>query len=154
MRIQYFVKVSNPFDVTCGEEKPREDETPLLEKTMDVVTQPSYQIISLDDVAIEQKIETDVLLPLTSAAKKRIVAEILAGESASKKKKGSKRRMTRKPFTYQVERAKNLLGLIHIDVCGPFRTVSRQGASYFVTFIDDFWSLWLCLLAQTPMWRL
>ncbi|GJS31059.1 retrotransposon protein, putative, ty1-copia subclass [Tanacetum coccineum] len=36
------------------------------------------------------------------------------------------------------ERAKDLLGLIHTDVCGPFRIVSRQGASYFVTFTDDF----------------
>ncbi|GJZ20576.1 retrotransposon protein, putative, ty1-copia subclass [Tanacetum coccineum] len=26
----------------------------------------------------------------------------------------------------------------HTDVCGPFRIVSRQGASYFVTFTDDF----------------
>ncbi|GJR81635.1 zinc finger, CCHC-type containing protein [Tanacetum coccineum] len=34
--------------------------------------------------------------------------------------------------------AKDLLGLIHTDVCGPFRIVSRQGASYFVTFTDDF----------------
>ncbi|GJR87438.1 retrotransposon protein, putative, ty1-copia subclass [Tanacetum coccineum] len=46
--------------------------------------------------------------------------------------------MARKPYSYQVERAKDLLGLIHTDVCGPFRTVSRQGASYFVTFTDDF----------------
>ncbi|GKA90552.1 retrotransposon protein, putative, ty1-copia subclass [Tanacetum coccineum] len=37
-----------------------------------------------------------------------------------------------------VERAKDLLGLIHTDVCGPFKTVSKQGASYFVTFTDDF----------------
>ncbi|GJS89699.1 retrotransposon protein, putative, ty1-copia subclass [Tanacetum coccineum] len=34
--------------------------------------------------------------------------------------------------------AKDLLGLIHTDVCGPFNIVSRQGASYFVTFTDDF----------------
>ncbi|GJU41099.1 retrovirus-related pol polyprotein from transposon TNT 1-94 [Tanacetum coccineum] len=47
-------------------------------------------------------------------------------------------KMARKPYTHQVERAKDLLGLIHTDVCGPFRTVSRQGASYFVTFTDDF----------------
>ncbi|GJV49437.1 retrotransposon protein, putative, ty1-copia subclass [Tanacetum coccineum] len=46
--------------------------------------------------------------------------------------------MARKPYSHQVERAKDLLGLIHTDVCGPFRTVSRQGASYFVTFTDDF----------------
>ncbi|GJR01453.1 retrotransposon protein, putative, ty1-copia subclass [Tanacetum coccineum] len=47
-------------------------------------------------------------------------------------------KMSRKPYSHQVERAKDLLGLIHTDVCGPFRTMSRQGASYFVTFTDDF----------------
>ncbi|GJT04143.1 retrotransposon protein, putative, ty1-copia subclass [Tanacetum coccineum] len=47
-------------------------------------------------------------------------------------------KMPRIPYSHQVERAKDLLGLIHTDVCGPFRTVSRQGASYFVTFTDDF----------------
>ncbi|GJS36781.1 zinc finger, CCHC-type containing protein [Tanacetum coccineum] len=47
-------------------------------------------------------------------------------------------KMARKPYTHQVERAKDLHGLIHTDVCGPFKIVSRQGASYFVTFIDDF----------------
>nr|GFB49529.1 hypothetical protein [Tanacetum cinerariifolium] len=47
-------------------------------------------------------------------------------------------KMERKPYTDQVERAKDLLGLIHTDVCGPFKIMSRQGASYFVTFTDDF----------------
>nr|GEV99552.1 retrotransposon protein, putative, Ty1-copia subclass [Tanacetum cinerariifolium] len=47
-------------------------------------------------------------------------------------------KMTRKPYSHQVERAKDLLGLIHTDVCGPFKIMSRQGASYFVTFTDDF----------------
>ncbi|GJR52533.1 retrotransposon protein, putative, ty1-copia subclass [Tanacetum coccineum] len=47
-------------------------------------------------------------------------------------------KMARKPYTHQVERAKDLLRLIHTDVCGPFKIVSRQGASYFVTFTDDF----------------
>ncbi|GKE43365.1 retrotransposon protein, putative, ty1-copia subclass [Tanacetum coccineum] len=47
-------------------------------------------------------------------------------------------KMARKPFPHQVERVKDLLGLIHIDVCGPFRTMSRKGVSYFITFIDDF----------------
>nr|GFA20905.1 hypothetical protein [Tanacetum cinerariifolium] len=46
--------------------------------------------------------------------------------------------MARKPYTHQVERAKDLLGLIHNDVCGLFKIMSRQGASYFVTFTDDF----------------
>ncbi|GKB76310.1 retrotransposon protein, putative, ty1-copia subclass [Tanacetum coccineum] len=47
-------------------------------------------------------------------------------------------KMARKPYSHQVERAKDLIGLIHTDVCGPFRIVSRQGPSYFVTFTDDF----------------
>nr|GEV85918.1 hypothetical protein [Tanacetum cinerariifolium] len=40
-------------------------------------------------------------------------------------------KMARKPYSHQVEKAKDLLRLIHTDVYGPFRTVSRQGASYF-----------------------
>nr|GEZ62770.1 zinc finger, CCHC-type [Tanacetum cinerariifolium] len=46
-------------------------------------------------------------------------------------------KMARKPYTHQVEKAKDLLGLIHTDVCGPFKIMSRQGASYFITFTDD-----------------
>ncbi|GJT85766.1 retrotransposon protein, putative, ty1-copia subclass [Tanacetum coccineum] len=34
--------------------------------------------------------------------------------------------------------ATDLLGIIHTDVCGPLRHVSRQGASYFITFTDDY----------------
>ncbi|GJT22376.1 retrotransposon protein, putative, ty1-copia subclass [Tanacetum coccineum] len=48
------------------------------------------------------------------------------------------RKMARKPYSHLVERAKDLLGLIHTDVCGPFKIVSRQGASYFITFTDEF----------------
>ncbi|GKD37818.1 retrotransposon protein, putative, ty1-copia subclass, partial [Tanacetum coccineum] len=47
-------------------------------------------------------------------------------------------RMARKPYSHQVQRARDLLGLIHTDLCGPFRIMSRQGANYFVTFTDDF----------------
>nr|GEV85253.1 retrotransposon protein, putative, Ty1-copia subclass [Tanacetum cinerariifolium] len=47
-------------------------------------------------------------------------------------------KMARKPYSHQVEMAKDLLGLIHTDVCGQFKIVSRQGASYFVTFTNDF----------------
>nr|GEY95150.1 hypothetical protein [Tanacetum cinerariifolium] len=48
------------------------------------------------------------------------------------------RKMAKKPYTHQVGRAKDLLGLMHTDVCGPFKIMSRQGANYFVTFPDDF----------------
>ncbi|GJV09745.1 retrotransposon protein, putative, ty1-copia subclass [Tanacetum coccineum] len=46
--------------------------------------------------------------------------------------------MTRKSFRHCPERATDLLGIIHIDVCGPLRHVSRQGARYFITFTDDY----------------
>nr|GEV24199.1 retrotransposon protein, putative, Ty1-copia subclass [Tanacetum cinerariifolium] len=59
-------------------------------------------------------------------------------ESHEKCKSCISEKMARKPFPYQVEGAKDLLGLIHIDVCGPFRTVSREGANYFITFTNDF----------------
>ncbi|GJU55641.1 retrotransposon protein, putative, ty1-copia subclass [Tanacetum coccineum] len=48
------------------------------------------------------------------------------------------RKMARNPFTFASERADDLLGIIHSDVCGPFRTTSREGANYYVTFTDDF----------------
>ncbi|GJR41145.1 retrotransposon protein, putative, ty1-copia subclass [Tanacetum coccineum] len=47
-------------------------------------------------------------------------------------------KMTRKSFPHHLERATDLLGIIHTDVCGPLRHVSRQGSSYFVTFTDDY----------------
>ncbi|GKB58389.1 zinc finger, CCHC-type containing protein, partial [Tanacetum coccineum] len=59
-------------------------------------------------------------------------------ESHEKCKSCISGKMAQKPFPHQVERAKDLLGLIHTDVCGPFRTVSREGVNYFITFIDDF----------------
>ncbi|GKF83773.1 hypothetical protein Tco_0248671, partial [Tanacetum coccineum] len=43
-------------------------------------------------------------------------------------------KMTMKTFLHQMERATDLLGLIHTDVCGPLRHVSRQGVVYFITF--------------------
>ncbi|GJT23042.1 retrotransposon protein, putative, ty1-copia subclass [Tanacetum coccineum] len=50
-------------------------------------------------------------------------------------------KMARKPYSHQVERAKDLPWgqLIQTMMCGPFNNrLSRQGANYFVTFTDDF----------------
>ena len=47
-------------------------------------------------------------------------------------------KMTKAPFTGNCERGKDLLELIHTDVCGPFRSSTRHGERYFVTFTDDF----------------
>ncbi|GJR63154.1 zinc finger, CCHC-type containing protein [Tanacetum coccineum] len=66
------------------------------------------------------------------------VLQLTHDESLKKCKSCIFGKMARKSFPHQVEKAKDLLGLIHTDVCGPFRTVSREGASYFNTFIDDF----------------
>ena len=47
-------------------------------------------------------------------------------------------KLTKAHFSNVGERANDLLGLVHTDVCGPFRTMSRHGERYFVTFTDDF----------------
>ncbi|KAL4377319.1 hypothetical protein GQ457_02G027920 [Hibiscus cannabinus] len=46
--------------------------------------------------------------------------------------------MTKAPFSGKGERASDLLGLIHSDVCGPMNTQARGGFQYFITFTDDF----------------
>jgi hypothetical protein len=45
--------------------------------------------------------------------------------------------MTKSPFTGQSERASDLLGLVHTDVCEPMSSVARGGFQYFITFTDD-----------------
>ena len=47
-------------------------------------------------------------------------------------------KMTKSPFTGRGERAGDLLGLIHTDVCGPMSTQAMRGFNYFITFTDDF----------------
>ncbi|KAK8715626.1 hypothetical protein V6N13_042955 [Hibiscus sabdariffa] len=47
-------------------------------------------------------------------------------------------KMTNAPFNGKGERASDLLGLIHSDVCGPKNTQARGGFHYFITFTDDF----------------
>lgn len=39
---------------------------------------------------------------------------------------------------FHAERAKNVLELIHTDICGPLPTGSWNGQWYFITFIDDY----------------
>ncbi|MBE2321141.1 GAG-pre-integrase domain-containing protein, partial [Solirubrobacter sp. CPCC 204708] len=46
-------------------------------------------------------------------------------------------KMTKSPFTGHSERAGDILGLIHSDVCGPLNKVARGGFTYFITFTDD-----------------
>ena len=47
-------------------------------------------------------------------------------------------KMTKASFTGHNERASDLLGLIHSDVCGPLNVHAREGFLYSITFTDDF----------------
>ena len=44
-----------------------------------------------------------------------------------------KGKMTKSPFNMKGERAKDLLELIHSDVCGPISQSARDGYGYFIT---------------------
>ena len=44
---------------------------------------------------------------------------------------------TKAPFVGQSERASELLGLAHTDVCGLMNSTARGGFQYFITFTDD-----------------
>ena len=42
-------------------------------------------------------------------------------------------KMTMRPF-----KAKEVLDLVHTDICGPMSTSARGGYEYFITFINDY----------------
>ena len=45
--------------------------------------------------------------------------------------------MTKTSFSGTMERATNLLEIIHTDVCDPMSVEARGGYRYFLTFTDD-----------------
>jgi hypothetical protein len=47
-------------------------------------------------------------------------------------------KMTKAHFIGRSERASELMGLVHSDVCGPTSYVARCGFQYFITFTNDF----------------
>ena len=46
-------------------------------------------------------------------------------------------KMTKTPFSGTIERAIDLLEIIHTDVCGPMSVEARDGYHYILTFTDD-----------------
>ena len=46
--------------------------------------------------------------------------------------------MTMRPFNAKGYRTKDVLGLVHTDLCGPMSTSARGGYEYFITFINDY----------------
>ena len=47
-------------------------------------------------------------------------------------------KMTMRPFKAKGYRAKEVLDLVHTDLCGSTPTSARGGYEYFITFIDDY----------------
>ena len=45
-------------------------------------------------------------------------------------------KMSKTPFSETMERATDLLEIIHIDVCGPMSVEAHGGYLYFLTFTD------------------
>jgi hypothetical protein len=53
----------------------------------------------------------------------------------------------KRPFPRSENRSKEILNLIHSDVCGPMPVKSLGGSLYYVIFIDDFSrKTWIYLL--------
>ena len=48
--------------------------------------------------------------------------------------------MTMRTFKAKGYRVREVLDLVHTDLCGPISTRARGGYKYFITFINDY--LW------------
>ena len=46
-------------------------------------------------------------------------------------------KLSRKPFPKRTEKAKEILDLVHTDICGPMQTATPSGKRYVLTLIDD-----------------
>ena len=58
-------------------------------------------------------------------------------------------KMTKTPFSGTMERATDLLEIIHTDVCGPMNIETRSRYHYFLTFTDDLSRYgYICLMKQ------
>ncbi|KAL4565358.1 hypothetical protein LXL04_029450 [Taraxacum kok-saghyz] len=47
-------------------------------------------------------------------------------------------KMNKAHFSGLSKRAKDFVGIIHIGVCGSFKTMERYSDKYFISFIDDY----------------
>ncbi|GJQ98358.1 hypothetical protein Tco_0009497 [Tanacetum coccineum] len=101
IHIKMDMEVPNLFDVVCAKKKIAENERPLLEQTVNIVTQPSDNVINLGVVLLNQ-VPPVVALPLPTNVRKRSLVQAPALESADKKRKSvgsssSGAHMTREP---------------------------------------------------------
>ncbi|GJU89835.1 hypothetical protein Tco_1302258 [Tanacetum coccineum] len=101
IHIKMDMEVPNLFDVVCAKKKLEENERPLLEQTVNIVTQPSDNVINLGVVLLNQ-VPPVAALPLPTNVRKRSLVQAPALESADKKGKSvgsssSGAHMTRDP---------------------------------------------------------
>nr|GEV78882.1 hypothetical protein [Tanacetum cinerariifolium] len=140
---------------TFGTKRTREEELTMrrvLIREMEALGERGVAVDSLESLKQTHARETAKLAALIDAIAKSLadiyekkhhlhsegLLENIDEESFDKCESCISGKMTKKPFNKNIERATDLLGLIHTDVCGPLRHVSRKGASYFLTFTDDF----------------
>ncbi|GJY63733.1 ribonuclease H-like domain-containing protein [Tanacetum coccineum] len=50
----------------------------------------------------------------------------------------NKAKQAREPFPLSDHKSTKISQLVHLDVCGPYKVVSRDGFRYFLTIVDDF----------------
>ena len=72
-----------------------------------------------------QRLMLDEILDPLDLSDFEVCIECIKGKRTNIRKLGSKR-------------AKDVLELVHTDICGPFPTTSWNGQQYFITFIDDY----------------
>ena len=75
-------------------------------------------------------------LPLTSKGIEGLLEMQTKNEGVCKG--CAKGKNTKNIFTSSESKAKEILEIIHPDVCGPMSSSSLSGYAYYVSFIDDF----------------
>ena len=56
---------------------------------------------------------------------------------------------TKNPYLKSDNKAKGILDIIHLDICGPLQTTSLSGYVYYASFIDDYsCKTWICLFKK------
>ncbi|GJW67782.1 ribonuclease H-like domain-containing protein [Tanacetum coccineum] len=61
----------------------------------------------------------------------------------------NKVKQTREPFPLSERKSTKIGELVHLDVWGPYKVVSRDSFRYFLTFVDDFSrSIWVYMLKE------
>ena len=58
-------------------------------------------------------------------------------------------KMTKTPFSGTMERATDLLEIIHTNVCSPTSVEARGRYRYFLTLTDELRKIWVSLLDET-----